>query len=105
MLKYMDNSLTYMSKLLPQDELIKCKQADVYKFSRDSRAPTCDNASSRTTKIVVVNEDCLKVAIHLANKDGGTHIGVLNMANEYNCGGGFNFCRGSQEEYIFRSKS
>ncbi len=56
------------------------------------------------TAFAVLNQDCLVAAVELC-ADTSTVPAVLNMANEYNCGGGFDSVRGSQEEYLFRNSS
>ena len=61
------------------------------------------SVSSLPKRIVVVNEDCLEVAIHIAKSGVYGRPSVLNMANAYNCGGGFCSHNGSQEEYLFRN--
>eukprot|EP00756_Hemistasia_phaeocysticola_P002658 Hpha_TRINITY_DN11806_c0_g1::TRINITY_DN11806_c0_g1_i1::g.2112::m.2112 len=67
------------------------------------------------TVVTVAEEDCLGWAQHLTKATGGSgggaaapgeaslpRVAVLNLANEWNCGGAFSIHRGSQEEYLFR---
>lgn len=82
------------------------KEATYFDYSREKPAPPVEaEPSSIDTKFVVIEEDCVDVGIDLAKTYGGAQVGVLNMANEWNCGGGFERTSGSQEEYLFRRTS
>eukprot|EP01038_Epipyxis_sp_PR26KG_P012708 gene12708-17044_t len=59
----------------------------------------------KSVRIAIVEEDCLLVTGRLATSEMHFKPAVLNMANSYNCGGGFCTSRGSQEEYIFRNST
>lgn len=82
------------------------RDALYFDYSREKPAPAVETEPSMTnTKFVVVEQDCVDVGIELAKTYGGSQVGVLNMANEWNCGGGFERTSGSQEEYLFRRTS
>lgn len=65
-------------------------------------APVYDSlaVSRSVTKITIVADDCLAVAVGL-----GPSVLLLNMANAMHVGGAFHRARGSQEEYLFRNTS
>ena len=84
-------------------------QAKVYDFSVTHPAPTHpERTDPQNNRVVVVNDDCLRVTDKIARScKYGTPL-LLNMANAINCGGeGFNRedAKGSQEEYLFRHTS
>lgn len=54
-------------------------------------------------RVKVVELDCLLYAKQLHESRQFRNIAVLNMANEYNCGGAWSVHTGSQEEYVFRN--
>ena len=74
-------------------------------YSRSSPCPVFEEELPRVplhTIIRVVNQDCLDVAREVYRRTA-KKVSILNCANAYNCGGGFNRCNGSQEEYLFRN--
>ena len=76
-------------------------------YSRSSPCPVFGEESPRiplNTIIQVVNQDCLDVARDIFRRTA-KKASILNCANAYNCGGGFNRCNGSQEEYLFRNST
>ncbi|KAJ6238338.1 hypothetical protein M0813_26308 [Anaeramoeba flamelloides] len=56
---------------------------------------------NHTTKVTVLNRDCLLAAEDLI-KEGFEKPCVLNMANPYRAGGGYEGGAGAQEENVFR---
>lgn len=76
-------------------------------LSSNSTSNLTSNLRDIKTKICVVEMDCLEASALLSmfQTDGNDRPLVLNMANSYNCGGGFSGIYGSQEEYIFRNSS
>jgi hypothetical protein len=56
-------------------------------------------------RIAVVECDCLLRAKQLVDSKQFKNVSVLNMANEWNVGGGWSVMRGSQEEYLFRNST
>jgi uncharacterized protein (TIGR02452 family) len=74
-------------------------------YSRSSPCPVFGDELpkvSLNTIIRVVNQDCLDVAREAYCRTA-QKVSILNCANSYNCGGGFDRCNGSQEEYLFRN--
>ena len=56
------------------------------------------------TKFAVVRQGCLHASVDLIPIVNGIPL-VLNMANQFNCGGGFDSQIGSQEEHIFHNST
>ena len=54
-------------------------------------------------KTTVLERDCLVHAQTLVSSGEYKKVAVLNMANEFNCGGAWSVHWGSQEEYLFRN--
>lgn len=82
--------------------------ATYFPYTRTDPAPEVKRGSPSpppTTKISVNEIDCVDAAIALAGTYGPSRVAVLNMANEWNCGGGWERTGGSQEEYLFRRTS
>lgn len=81
-------------------------QSQYNPYSKSSPCPLIANKESSTTPhktvIRVLNQDCLGVARDIYSSSA-KKVSILNCANEYNCGGGFDRCNGSQEEYLFRN--
>jgi hypothetical protein len=97
------------------DSYLKSKMANNKKTAAESNSND-DNAQQTTNKksisfsdirdrIAVVDCDCLLRAKQLVESKLFNNVSVLNMANEWNCGGGWSVMRGSQEEYIFRNST
>ena len=99
----MGPALNYL-KSVPKDHLQCLQSSKYYKYKRDGILGGLRSPHTVRTKLVVVSQDCLEAAIDLSS-DVRSIPAVLNMANEYNCGGGFCSIHGSQEEYLFRNTS
>jgi uncharacterized protein (TIGR02452 family) len=87
---------------LSYEGLESCRQSRYYPYTRETPLVMPPVAGVIGTKFAVVPQDCLDAALDLC-WDGKDTPAVLNMANEYNCGGGFCTVTGSQEEYLFRN--
>eukprot|EP00656_Telonema_subtile_P048288 TRINITY_DN5709_c0_g1_i2.p1 TRINITY_DN5709_c0_g1~~TRINITY_DN5709_c0_g1_i2.p1 ORF type:complete len:297 (-),score=47.84 TRINITY_DN5709_c0_g1_i2:300-1190(-) len=92
---HMKRTTQHLKKLDPA-QLAVALEARVY---LDGDGPPLEQAHQ--TKVTVEEIDCLAASSVLTRE--GHRPAVLNMANEYNCGGGFERTRGSQEEYLFRN--
>jgi len=95
--------------------------AKYYPFDAASPAPWCGKEVAGLEReadeflrniVAVVEEDCLAWAGRITPAGTGVlgerdppRVAVLNLANEFNCGGAFSIHRGSQEEYIFRNST
>ena len=83
-------------------------ESTVYRFDNDQNPPPTftpleGSPSSFPFTTNVVEKDCLLHAHSLVLSGKYKHVAVLNMANEYNCGGAWSVHWGSQEEYLFRN--
>lgn len=92
---------------LPDDVQEACAQCFSYSFSAESPAPPVpplpDGARQNTT-FCTIEVDSFVAARDLLSQ-GWSQVAVLNMANEWNCGGAWCHKRGSQEEDLFRCSS
>ena len=104
----MERSLSFLRKISRENpaKFLEITRATVYDFTVTHAAPTHPEAIDATNnRIVVINEDCLRVTDEIVRSNKYDHPLLLNMANGYYCGGeGFNApdAKGSQEEYLFR---
>mmetsp|Transcript_29710 Transcript_29710/g.41054 ORF Transcript_29710/g.41054 Transcript_29710/m.41054 type:complete len:321 (+) Transcript_29710:84-1046(+) len=121
--KYIHDVVLKRSSADEKDPLFRLRASTYYPYGNEENTPpTLDtlggdlrsdgpsSSSSQGTKfkellprINVVEQDCLKHAQHLVSTSKFKRVGVLNMANEYNCGGAWSIHWGSQEEYLFRN--
>jgi uncharacterized protein (TIGR02452 family) len=74
-----------------------------YPYSQDCPVESYSGVGEYKTNIYVTERDCLEASSVMAILERDPL--VLNMANAYNCGGGFDGPRGSQEEYLIRNTS
>lgn len=91
------------------NSLARLMDSTYFPFTRRDPAPLYDRATPPdlpATQTAVLEMDCVDAAIQLVVGPAGCRrVGILNMANEWNCGGGFERMGGSQEEYLFRRTS
>ena len=92
---------------LPQEEMNKGIQG-THAFGEPPGDPAAEGGrwpvlgTFGGTHIEVKNQDCLLVAGDLYERDPGSHIGVLNMANGRRPGGGWLSGCGAHEENLHR---
>ena len=89
---------------LPEDVKEKLQEVEFYNFTRQDCCPVWDKQGTYDTKFGAINWDTLETA-KIVNDCNLGRVAVLNMANEWNCGGGFERTWGSQEEMLFRRSS
>merc|ERR1719223_2396145 len=75
-----------------------------FMYDRDSRAPAPLRRAAATTLLHTVELDSF-VAAELLLKRGWPQPAVLNMADEWNCGGAWCTKKRSQEEELFQRSS
>eukprot|EP00927_Polykrikos_kofoidii_P070626 TRINITY_DN6703_c0_g1_i2.p1 TRINITY_DN6703_c0_g1~~TRINITY_DN6703_c0_g1_i2.p1 ORF type:complete len:696 (-),score=109.17 TRINITY_DN6703_c0_g1_i2:172-2259(-) len=99
----MQQTMTWLVKL-PAQERALMEEAVNYTFTRSDPAP---QVSSRRfaiqTACVMIDERSVEAAVFFAER--GHRLALLNFASGFNCGGGFDHKRGTQEEDIFRKTS
>lgn len=105
-------NITRLVDELPLDRFAKLSQSIYFQYTRANPAPRKETAPAQVeegvphdTVITVDNLDCVRAAMDLVTKHKCKRVGILNMANEWNVGGGFERVGGSQEEYLFRATS
>jgi len=89
---------------LPEEDRQIFAETKYYPYARTSPAPApTQDQKGQTTLMGTVSLDSFEAAraILQHRPDTGRPL-VLNLANEYNCGGGFHHGWGSQEECLFR---
>ena len=94
----------YIETIPPGALLTQLQDSIPFPFTMARPAPAVipGSGAALDTQIRVVNVDCLVSARDLV-KSGSRNVAILNMANEWNCGGAFSVSIGSQEEYLFRN--
>ena len=104
----MDRSLNLLRKISKEDpeKFVEITEAKIYDFSVSYPSPTYSESTDATkNRLVVINEDCLRVTDGIVRSCKYGNPLLLNMANAVHCGGE-GFCapdaKGSQEEYLFR---
>lgn len=101
-------SLTVLMQELCATKKKQQQNSDTCKNSEDENN---NNTSKRLSfkdihnRVSVSNVDCLLRAKQFHDEKCYKNIGVLNMANEFNCGGAWSVHFGSQEEYLFRNST
>lgn len=81
-------------------------QAVQYYPFTEGHAPPIYQRESRfsSMKVCIIENEPMIIAKHIYTTTGSSPC-ILNCANAYNVGGGFDYCRGSQEEYLFRNST
>ncbi len=103
----MRNSYAALSELYQTNipiEFEQLKSAQYYPFSETNPIPSAPFSTQHATKMYVREIDVFELAREIFQTTGKPAC-VLNCANSYNVGGGFNRTRGSQEEYLFRNST
>lgn len=102
----MPEAISLMEQLfsLPTEQRELLSVCYSYPYSREHPAPTLAAAPSGASTVFCTLElDSFEAARVLV--EAGWSPAVLNMANEWNCGGGWCDVSGSQEEDLFRASS
>ena len=82
----------------------KYKEAQLYRYTKNEPAPE-PTPEMRCTDCLRCTAQLDSFAAGMMLKNYGFNPVVLNMANEFNCGGGWCDKKGSQEEALFRASS
>ena len=93
---------------LPTETQEALRQVHMHQFSRIEPAPALPPLAAPCLPVpslglCTINMDSFAVGVALARAE--LRPAVLNMANEYNCGGAWCDSAGSQEEDLFRASS
>jgi len=104
-MQYIRRAMRHMDVLLLLPDM-SLRNSEVHAFSQNSPAPSLQIAPTHKVSIPMVcvaEMDTLDAGVELAA--AGLQPALLNMANEFNCGGQWCHARGSQEEHLMRSSS
>ena len=89
------------------DESDEYKKAKLYEYTKSARAPGPEPTQKRSEKgkFLRCTAELDSFAAGTKLKSAGFNPVVLNMANEYNCGGKWCDKQGYQEEVLFRAST
>ena len=93
------NHVNYLASLAGAEPLLA--EATTFRFTRQISAPALPPAEPQATLLRTVDLRSLDAGL-LLQELGCSTPAVLNFANEFNCGGTWIDCAGSQEEDFFR---